>query len=77
MCVVEGAEYGLQRIFVWRGTIITGARFRCRTLRVRGRPAARARARVRPCAALRYLRARPRPSGCPPVAAGAAENLLT
>ena len=33
MCVVEGAEYGLQRIFVWRGTIITGARFRCRTLR--------------------------------------------
>ena len=37
MCGVEGAEYGFTRIFVWRGTIITGARFRCRTLRGSGR----------------------------------------
>jgi hypothetical protein len=77
MCVVEGAEYGLQRIFVWRGTIITGARFRCRTLRRPG-PWPAARRAGAGCAALRYLRARPPgPSGCPPVAAGAAENLLT
>ena len=50
MCVVEGAEYGLQRIFVWRGTIITGARFRCRTLRALGPPrGGRAAGRVRGC----------------------------
>ncbi len=65
---------GLQRIFVWRGTIITGARFRCRTLRALGPPrgagpGARAAAAIFAGAA--------RPSGCPPVAAAAAENLLT
>jgi hypothetical protein len=44
MCGVEGAEYGFTRIFVGRGTIVTGARFRCRTrLGLAARPAVCAR----------------------------------
>jgi hypothetical protein len=73
MCGVEGAEYGFTRIFVWRGTIITGARFRCRT---RARGSVWPRGRVCGRAALRYFRARPVPADAP-VAAGAAENFLT
>jgi hypothetical protein len=68
---VEGAEYGFTRIFVWRGTIVTGARFRCRTrLGLAARPARCARGAA-------IFTGAARPSGCPPVAAGAAENLLT
>jgi hypothetical protein len=51
MCGVEGAEYGLQRIFVWRGMIITGA------------PGLSLPGAGPGCAALRYLRARPVPAG--------------
>jgi hypothetical protein len=70
MCGVEGAEYGFTRIFVWRGTIVTGARFRCRTrLGLAGAAGGARGAAIFTGAA--------RPSGCPPVAAGAAENLLT